>query len=191
MITGLLAITLLVGSFDMNMSNLRAKIRRHEGRRLAVYIDSEGHRSIGYGYNLDSNPMPNYMHDYLETHGQIAEYMAEDLLTISIDRAIKDARCLFPNLYWTDDVRQEALINLVFNMGYARVKNDFPNFIAAINRRDFQRAADELKYVDGLKKDRLSMYWSQLHGDTDGTDDGIKERPEEIYHMIQKGAYFV
>jgi hypothetical protein len=55
------------------------------------------------------------------------------------------------------------------------------------NRYDWQRAADEIKYSNGLTKNKLSEYWKQLGGDPVGRDDGRLERPEEIYKMLVGG----
>lgn len=66
-------------------------------------------------------------------------------------------------------------------------RKEFPSFVRAVNARNWQWAADELKYVDGKKKGMLSDCWTQLHGDPVGTDDGRLERPEEIYMMIREG----
>ena len=60
--------------------------------------------------------------------------------------------------------------------------------MTAVDDQKWDRAANELKYADGEKKTRLSLYWKELHGDPDGTDDGKTERPEAIYNLLVSAA---
>lgn len=40
-------------------------LRAHEGLRLEPYTDTTGHKSIAYGRNLDDNPYPKEVTEYL------------------------------------------------------------------------------------------------------------------------------
>jgi lysozyme len=89
------------------MSHLLRSIKEHEGLRLRAYQDTVGVWTIGYGQNLQ----------VLE----IDEALAEKWLNHKIDEAIRDAASL-PEYAVMDEVRQDVLIELVYNMGLATVK---------------------------------------------------------------------
>ncbi len=169
------------------MESLRDRTKRLEGWKLKPYPCSKGHMTIGAGWNLDANPLPASMKAHYNEHKSITEEMAEELLTISIEAATNQCRSMWPEFDTYTEHRQWALIDVIFNMGAWKILHVFPSFVAAVRRQDWRRAADELKYSNGLKKDKLSDYWTQLHGDPDGTDDKRLERPEENYKMLVEG----
>lgn len=41
----------------MATTDLLSQLKRHEGLRLWVYRCPTGHRTIGYGHNLDATPL--------------------------------------------------------------------------------------------------------------------------------------
>ncbi len=170
------------------MEDRRARTKRHEGWKLVPYRCSMGHWTVGAGWNMDANPLPPDIAAYLKVNGRITDAMGERLLDITLATAEAACKRLFPRFDSLDIVRQDALVDVTLNMGEAKIRKLFPSFVKAVNRQDWQRAADELKYSDGLKKDKLSPYWTQLHGDPDGKDDGRLERPEEIYKMLTAGT---
>ncbi len=171
----------------MNPDRLKRDLIRREELRLKPYLCSNGHWTIAVGWNMDSRPLPVEMAAYLKAHGCISEDMAIELLEIAIRDVVADCRELFPRFDSFSDLRQEALVDVLFNMGEAKVRRQFPTFVHNVNIGDWQGAADELKYRDGKKKDRLSDYWVQLQGDPEGQDDGRLERPEEIYLKLVNG----
>lgn len=156
---------------------LNAMIDRHEGNRLKVYRCQAGHKTISRGWNMDANPLPKNIRDYLAKNGRITPEMSDELMTIAIDRAISDCYRLFPEFDTFTDNRRMALIDFVFQLGLSR-SSQFIHTIAAINRGHWEDAAE------GIRK---SLYWKQLGGDPPGTDDGKLERPEEIALMILNG----
>jgi len=159
----------------MNLDLIKDMIKRHEGLRLKPYPCSQNHLTIGYGWNLD-NDLPSDIASYLRVTGEITRAQAERLLNISVDTATRQAWAIFPQFGGFSENRQMALVDATFNMGVHKIINKFPNFCKAIHGGDWIRAADELMYVDGLKKDRLSDYWKQT-GD----------RAKEVIDMIRNG----
>ena len=167
---------------------LRDRTKRLEGWKLKAYKCPAGHWTIGAGWNIDAWGIPKHMREYFRLHDQsITEDMAEELLTISLDAATRQCKELFLDFDLFTENRQMALIDVVFNMGAGRIKKSFPAFVHAVERKCWQWAADELKYADGIKKGKLSLYWTQLHGDPDWTDDKKVERPEENYKLLVEG----
>ena len=61
------------------------------------------------------------------------------------------ARKLFSNFDAIDADRQVILIDLSFNLGYTRL-SAFKNTIAAVNARNWETAADELKNSSWYKQ---------------------------------------
>lgn len=169
------------------MDELRKLLTLHEGRRRRPYYCTGGKRTIGVGWNMTDNPLPPLIQTHLTLRGYITDAMIDRLLDISIQRATMDCQRLFRDFDEFSNNRRMALVDLVFNLGARRLSLGFPSLCRAVNAGDWQRAADELKYVNGLTKTKLSAYWTQLHGDPDGQDDGRTVRPERIYRMLADG----
>jgi len=119
-------------------------IEKHEGRRKKPYKCPAGANTIGVGWNMDANPLPKTIADYLKKHGEITDDMINILLNISVSNAIKDCLDLFPT--W-DDIslnRRMALIDFVFQLGKTRASK-FVHTIAAINTGRWEDAAENMK----------------------------------------------
>jgi len=170
----------------IDINRTKARIKPEEGYSNVPYKCTAGHWTIGWGWNMDANPLPEDIRIYLNYNGFIAPSHAERLLTISIEHAIEECKGLWQDFESFPLNAQEALIDVVFNMGAGKIKNKFPSFCTAVDDQQWERAANELKYTDGQKKTKLSAYWTQLHGDPDGTDDKKTERPEEIYRLLME-----
>lgn len=85
------------------MSRLKDQIKRHEAQRLKPYQDTVGKTSIGYGRNLDDVG--------------ISVLEAEMLLDHDIERAVRGLDRELPWWRDLDELRQEALIEMAFNLG--------------------------------------------------------------------------
>lgn len=94
-----------------------------------LYKCPAGYWTIGHGYNLDANGLP--------------DDIAELLLDRCLENALHDAQQVVDNFFEIGEVRQCVLGDMVFNMGKARFSN-FKNMIAAIERNDFEAAAREM-----------------------------------------------
>lgn len=121
-------------------------IKRHEGWRSKAYQDTEGIWTIGYGRNLQE----------LEISLELGtQWLLED-----IQNAEKEAR-KFPEWDYLDtEARQDAFVEMVFNMGSPRVSG-FRNTLRAIREQDWEEAATEMldsKWADqvGVRARRLS-----------------------------------
>ena len=122
---------------------IRDLLKRHEGLSLQKYWDTEGHWTIGWGWNLDANPLPPDMAACLRATGRITEEMAEWLLTLSIDCAIKQCRSIYPGYDAFSEARRAALTDFVFNVG-AKGALKFVKMRAAIEAGDWKQAADQM-----------------------------------------------
>ncbi len=149
----------------MNLDLLREMLKRHEGLRLKAYPCSKGKLTIGYGWNLD-NPLPASVAAYLPVKGEITEDIADKLLTISMDTAIRQAWAVFPQFGGFSERRQLALVDFIFNVGAGRALT-FKKALSAIYGGDWNTAADEFQ----------DSRWFEQVGD----------RGREIVAMIREG----
>lgn len=129
-------------------------IKEHEGLMLKPYQCSANRTTIGYGRNLEDRGISL----------NEAEYM--------LGNDISSAReALVSNLPWfvqLDEVRQAAMVDLVYNMGWPRLAG-FRKFLACMTRGDYAGAGAEL--VD-------SKWYTQ-----------VGRRGPRIVKMIQLGLW--
>jgi len=109
-----------------------AKLIEHEGEKLTPYKDSLGYWTIGVGHLIDSR-----------RGGGITMRVSRMLLDDDINVATVHCRIAFPWFDGLDPVRQDAIVNLAFNMGIDGLKK-FHLMIAAIEQEDWEKAAYEL-----------------------------------------------
>lgn len=114
----------------MNNDRLKKQLETDELRSKKIYTDTVGKISGGIGRNLTDRGFSD---------DEIDLMYAND-----VRMAEKDARALVPGFDQLNDVRQEVLTNLSFNLGYSRLAL-FRKFLAAVKSSNFDDAADELK----------------------------------------------
>jgi lysozyme len=124
----------------MNLDALIAALKIDEGFRPLVYDDFDGkpitkgsvvkgYPTIGYGWNVASDP--------------ISETDAADRLKRRAIRAQQDACALIPNWLLLNDVRQNVVSNMAYNLGKARISS-FKKFLAAVNEGRYDDATAEM-----------------------------------------------
>lgn len=112
------------------MSDLVRQLRRHEGVRSHAYKCSADMITVGVGRNIDPN-------------GGIG--LSDDEIDYLLKNDIERCRQELSTLSWfadLDPVRQDALINLCFNLGFTRLLG-FKNAMSAMAVGDYDTAADE------------------------------------------------
>lgn len=139
------------------MSKLHDTLKRHEGVRSHAYECSAGYTTIGVGRNIDANGGLGLSDDEVSY-----------LLSNDIARCVAELDKAFPWYSGLDQVRQEAMINLCFNLGMTRLLK-FQNALAAMADADYEKAASE--FLD-------SRWATQVGG-----------RAGEVASMIRAGAY--
>ena len=145
----------------MTSVNLIADLKRDEGLKLGAYPDPLTHAApwtIGYG------------HTGPEVHPGLSwtQAQAQTALQADIDRA---CRALDEALPWwrnLDDLRQDVLANMTFNMGIGKLEG-FHNTLAAIKASQWARAAAEM----------LDSAWARQVG----------ERAERLAKQMLTGAH--
>ena len=135
------------------MNNLISMLKRHEGRRLKPYLCTADKLTIGYGRNLDDNG--------------ISEDEALYLLQNDIDACYSELN-VFNWFQELDQVRQQALVDMRFNLGLPRFLS-FKKMIARLIAKEYSQAAEEIIN---------SLYAKQ-----------VGDRANEIAYMIERGEY--
>ena len=140
----------------MNLTNLIDVLVRHEGLRNKPYEDTSGHLTIGVGRNLDSLGLSD---------DEIYYLLKNDIrrCETELDNSFRWYKDL-------DQVRQEAMINLCFNLGITRLRK-FKLALRAMEVKDYEDASEE--FLDSL--------WATQVG----------QRAVEVAEMIKTGEYNV
>lgn len=138
------------------MSKLVKQLRRHEGVRTHAYKCSENKITVGVGRNLDEN-------------GGIG--LSQDEIDYLLKNDIERCRYELDTFSWfsdLDSVRQDAMINLCFNLGMTRLLS-FRKAMAAMAIGDYTTAANEF----------MDSKWATQVG----------SRADEVTEMIRNGRY--
>lgn len=135
------------------MKRLIEMLQRHEGLRLKPYKCTAGKLSIGYGRNLDDMG--------------ISEVEAMVLLRHDIERCYDELN-VFSWFADLDQVRQEALIDMLFNLGLPTFL-EFKKTLKFVAEGKYSQAAEEM----------LRSKWADQVGD----------RAKELAYMMDTGCY--
>lgn len=100
-----------------------------EGFSGKIYICTEGHRTIGYGFNLDAISMPI----------EVADLWLNMLLD-QIEEKLKKNIIFYPVL---NDARKAVLIDMAYNLGIS-ILLQFKNMLYALQEKRYDKAADEM-----------------------------------------------
>lgn len=131
----------------MNDDALREQLERHEGLRLSTYKDTRGKLTIGFGRNIEDKGI-SIDEARLMLKNDIAEHCT-----------LLDKYCP----WWRnmDDVRQQVLANMAFNMGVGPSEEQptgklltFKNTLKNMETGHYDAAADGM----------LKSVWAQQVG---------------------------
>ncbi|GLQ31635.1 glycoside hydrolase family protein [Litoribrevibacter albus] len=114
---------------EFSIQRLKDDLKRHEGVRSTVYTCPAGKLTIGVGRNLEDRGLLESEIDFL--------------LENDIAECIRSARQLVISFDQLNDVRQEVILNMIFNLGASRFSK-FVKTIVAINDGFFEKAAAEM-----------------------------------------------
>ena len=114
------------------------QLKRHEGLRLEAYICPAGKITIGYGHNLDANPVPG-----LGPESTINIVQADRLLVTDIINAADALLKRFPWAISLDPVRLAVLVNMAVNMGVGTLAS-FHRTLAHIAAGQYAEASTEM-----------------------------------------------
>ena len=139
---------------DVFFDRLKKLLELHEGKKRFPYRCPAGKLTIGIGRNLEDKGLRDDEIYYL--------------LENDIKECIKDLKRIFPDFDEIDKARRAALIDMRFNLGPGGFRS-FKRFIAAVKRKDWNRAAIEMEDSRWFKQ--------------------VKNRALALKRMIQTGEW--
>ncbi|MES2958118.1 MAG: glycoside hydrolase family protein [Pseudomonadota bacterium] len=125
---------------------LRNQLKRDEGSGITKnghfmpYTCTSGKLTIGWGHNITDNG--------------IKPKFADLILDDDMDDAAREMVTRWPWTEALDPARQSVLINMLFNIGGARL-NGFRKMLMALQKKDYEGAAVEM----------LASAWAEQVGD--------------------------
>jgi lysozyme len=128
----------------MNMDRLLESVKKHEGYRNKVYLDTLGKRTVGVGHLC--------VEDFWEDDKEYEEKFLLEILEKDLQEAIHGARSLMGEYGCADidEQAEEILIEMVFQLG----KNGVSKF------KNMWKALAELNYV-GASYEMLDSRWAK------------------------------
>jgi GH24 family phage-related lysozyme (muramidase) len=148
--TGAMMVASLLASANINPQQLFKQIANHEGVEKRVYTDTKGHPTIGIGFNLDARHNQEYLKkvgidiNELMNGAEIGDGVIKMLYNHSLTQAWHDVNDVVPNFKSLPTQAQMVLLDMSFNLGKSRLAG-FKKMIAALQRNDFETAANEMK----------------------------------------------
>lgn len=120
----------------MDMQRLEAQLLISEGSPPRTYLDTKGILTGGIGHNLVAKPEAGF--------DRVGVLVPDDVrsrwFAADIETAMAELDVHLPWWRELDDVRQNAIIDLTFNMGISGLLT-FKNTLAALERGDYATAA--------------------------------------------------
>lgn len=133
-----------------NLGALKSTIRLNEGVRHSIYRDKFGHFTIGVGFTLRRKDAGEKFRQIGANIVEIAQGKAtlspsqiDNLLDLSIIDALTDVRKIIPDFDSLSAGRQNALADMMFQLGQKRFSG-FKRMINAVNNKNWPGAAKEL-----------------------------------------------
>ena len=132
-------------------------LKVHEGVETHAYKCSASKITVGVGRNIDP-----------EGGIGLSDDEVDYLLQNDIDRVVSELDSEYGWFAGLDDVRQDAMIDISFNLGQTRLRA-FKNALAGMASGDWNEAADQF----------MDSSWSGQVGN----------RAKELTQMIRTGSY--
>ena len=121
------------------IEQLRAELEADEGNVRSLYRCSENKLTVGIGH-LCRRGEPEYE---IEVGAPVSEERVAELFEQDVGWTLRDCHKLLPDFDMLPEQVRLIFANMMFNLGANRL-GGFVKFIAAIEDRDWQRAADEM-----------------------------------------------
>lgn len=144
----------------MRLVRIERRVALDEGFRAEAYVDTLGYWTIGYGSRwILGEPVTEWT-------PPITEAVARTLLRAGLWKAALDAQELFPRWSEFNDVRQEVLVNMAYNLG----------FRGLAGFRMMRQAAAELDVL-AMAEQMVNSRWNRQVG----------SRADRLVQMMQTG----
>ena len=121
----------------MDMSRLLESVKKHEGYRNKVYLDTLGKRTVGVGHLC--------VEDFWEDDKEYEEKFLMTILEQDLQSAIKGAKDLMQEhgCMDIDELAEEIIIEMVFQLGKTGVSK-FRNMWKHLSALEYSDAASEM-----------------------------------------------
>jgi len=121
----------------MDMNRLLKSVKEHEGYRNKVYLDSLGKRTVGVGHLC--------VEDFWEDNKEYSEKYLMKVLKDDLKSAIKSAEDLLKDFPLLDDLAEEIIIEMIFQLGKTGVSK-FKNMWKALQHDppNYEQASIEM-----------------------------------------------
>ncbi len=127
-----------------------AQLKRHEGERLAAYLDTVGVLTVGVGHNCQAHPVC-----CVEKVGdKISKELSDELFYVDVNSHVDHFSRRCPWVSELNAPRQAVLFNMAFNLGIPGIMN-FKNTLSMIEAQDYDRASTAM----------LASKWASQVGD--------------------------
>ena len=126
-------------SITVNDEALRDELTTDEGCRTDIYIDTEGHATVGIGHLIVSSDPEHGM----SVGTKVTDKRVQELFTQDLSTALEDCKKVFPEFGTLPQEAQRIIANMIFNLGRTKFMA-FKNLIAAVKAHDWSKAADEM-----------------------------------------------
>ena len=129
----------------MKLERLENQVIQDEGFRRAAYLDTVGIWTVGFGTTKIRGRA-------VEPTDTITEEEARIYLRADLFEAMIAAKRLFPLMDKMNDVRQEVLVNMAYNLGESRLRKF----------KKMRLAADNLNFMDMARQMVDSNWYGQV-----------------------------
>ena len=137
-----------------------------EGFSASVYKCPAGFDTIGYGRNIEANPLSVEEKAKL-VDGKVSKELAQEWLEQELGRCYDACNKAFAWFKDLDPKRAGAIVDMAYNMGLGTLKT-FKNSLGFMERKDYKGAAENF---------RKSRWYAQ-----------VKRRGVRITEIIERGA---
>ena len=125
----------------MNLVKLQDEIANDEGVVYELYRCSLGHLTGGIGHLITEWDEEYYG---MPIGTKVPHEQVDAWFAVDINRTLQDCKEIFPDFNDLPEEAQLVIANMCFQLGRPRLSN-FRKFIAAVNDRDWIKAADEME----------------------------------------------
>ena len=120
---------------------LQDEIANDEGVVYELYQCSLGHLTGGIGHLITEWDEEYYG---MPVGTKVPHEQVNNWFAVDINRTLQDCKEIFPDFNDLPNEAQLVIANMCFQLGRPRLSN-FKKFIAAVNDRDWVKAADEME----------------------------------------------
>lgn len=123
----------------MNVTVFKEEIIIDEGIKYNIYLDHLGLPTFGIGHLVTKNDP-----EYKQPIGtEVSMERVDECFLQDIETVLEDCVKLYDGFYELPEDVQHIIANMMFNMGFPRLKK-FKGMYKAVLAEDWQKAADEM-----------------------------------------------